>query len=457
MAERPGPQDPPEPPETPDPGSLKEQAKALVEPITGFHNEHPVYFWVSTVATVAAALGIGALVAPELVIDRFLWVHFWGPTAADANQAGVATRHGIRVTEDYTLTSEIVYGLILAGALVSIYVHLFKKRGIQVDDRFIAALLPYIFFGPLWRSMEDASVFCEIGTQALGRCDPGLFSWPFISPFIYVLTAAFVIAHLLLAYRTQGASQRLKLRTVGGWLGIQTLAYLAVYVFLRGQFVVMIRPVTFAALALLALIVYYVAVARGGSHLHWALASWGLPMAIAPMILIGQWEIGSAWVEHARAGVWEIIPIVLGLTALVVAATALVGYLFREDSPAFASFLVPLNLGLVAGHMVDAFATFTTLCSEAGDQLCTGATFLGVSIGGYGEKHPVSELFLGIAEGWGYVVMKFLLVVMIVVLIDRSVREGDEDPDLVGLVKLAVLVLGLAPGVRDVVRVAMGV
>lgn len=457
MSEPSGPSGSPEPPSTPDPPDVKAWVKDLLDPVARFHREHPVYFWISAVATIAGVLGVGAVLWPEVVVDQFLWRHFWGPTAADANQSGFATRNGIRVNEDYTLTSEIVYGLILAGALVSIYVHLFKKRGIAVDGRFIAALLPYIFFGPLWRSMEDASVFCQQGTEALGRCDPGLFSWLFISPFIYVVTAAAVIAHLLLAHATRSSSRGYQLRTIGGWLGLQVLAYLAIFVAFREEFVIMVSPATFAVLAVVGLAVYYVGTERGGNHLHWALASWGLPATLSAGVLIAHWEMGGAWVEHARTGAWEIIPVTFGAAAVVVAAVAAFGYILRDDAPAFRSFIDPLNLGLVAGHMVDAFATFSAICSSKASELCSGATFLGVETTGYGEKHPVSEMFLGFADGWGFPLMKLALVVLIIVLIDRSVREGEEDPDLVGLVKLAVLVLGLAPGLRDVARVAMGV
>jgi uncharacterized membrane protein len=131
--------------------------------------------------------------------------------------------------------------------------------------------------------------------------------------------------------------------------------------------------------------------------------------------------------------------------------------LLRRDAPDFAYFLTPLNVGLIAGHMIDAFATFGAVCSRPDGAVCSGATFLGIDAYGYGEKHPVSEFFLGFADGWGFPIMKLALVVLIIVLIDRSAKRGDEDPNLIGLVKLAVLVLGLGPGLRDIARVAMGV
>lgn len=158
-----------------------------------------------------------------------------------------------------------------------------------------------------------------------------------------------------------------------------------------------------------------------------------------------------------RAGTPGAIPAVLGLITLAVATVAGLAWLTRDEVARAASFLVPLNLGLVAGHMLDGFATFTAICSDATDALCSGAAFLGLTPGGYGEKHPVSEAFLGVADGWGFPAMKLLLVGGIIVLVDRAAEQDEEDPDLIGLVKLAVLVLGLGPGLRDLVRVSLGV
>lgn len=456
----------PVPDDEPTPEPKRSAVREQLEPAIALHQDHPVYFWLAAVGILVGLVAVGAALWPETVVEDFLWTHFWGPTAADANQRGFATYGDTTVDEDYTLTSEIIYGLILAAALTSIYVHVFRKRGIDVDGSFIAALVPYIFFGPLARSLEDASVFCEIGTEVNGGCDPGLFSYAFISPFIYLVAAAAVMFHLLLADRIQKAQRETRLQVVGAVLGAQVLAYTAVYYGMRSEFTVMARPLAIAALAVLAFAVYYVAVeVKRWPHRNWMVASLGLPMALWPLLLIGQWTWGSEWVTHAKRidGVLVahpetpmVIPVVLGLTLLVVAVFAALGYFLRRDAPDFASFLAPLNLGLVAGHMIDGFATFTAICSNPGG-LCSGASGLGVDAHGYGEKHPVSEFFLTFADGWGFPLMKLILVLLIIVLIDRSAKDGDEDPNLVGLVKLAVLVLGLGPGVRDLARVAMGV
>lgn len=441
---------------SPDEQGLWGHVRPHLEPVLGFHDEHPVYFWISLVATAAAILGVGALVRPDLVVDQFLWRHFWGPTVADANQTGVATRNGVSVGEGYTLTSEITYGLILAGALMSIYHHLLKKRGIRADAAFIGALLPYIMFGPTARALEDASVFCEAGTATITGCDPGGFAWLFISPIIYLFAAAAVILHLTMGYRTADRDRAGRLGIVGAWLGVQVLAYVGLYATFGSQFTVMAHPLTVSALALLGLVVYALATRRSDRHRSWALAAWGFPMAGTPIALIAHWNLTGTWVDPQRETVWEIAPTVAVGVALVVLVVGLIGLWGRDRSIHLASFAGPLNLTLVGSHMVDAFATFGALCSDPQGPLCTGASFLGFTASGYGEKHPISEFFLTQLDGWGYVIMKLALVCAIVVLVDQAQRDG-EDPDLIGLVKLAVLVLGLAPGLRNLVRVFMGV
>lgn len=435
-----------------DDGSMWE----FFDPVLGFHADHPVYFWLILIGVLTGGVLLGVLLAPELFLERLLWENFWGPTAADANQSGRAERFGITVTEEYTLLAEITYGLVLAGALLSIYQHLFKKRGIAFDARFIAALLPYIFFGPIARVLQDASMFCQVGVDSMGPCDPGLFSWFFISPFIYMVAGGAVMAHLLMAHGTRGKDRASQVQTVGSWLGVQLVVYVLVFAFLRDQFTVLLRPVTVAVIMLASLGVYVWATRRGGSHLHWAIAAWGLPMMLIPTVLVVHWEIVGPWVQPARVAVWEIAPWALGSMVVVVGALWLLGRAFRDRHLAFASFAAPLNLALVAGHMIDAFATFGALCTDPDGPLCQGGAFLPFAVGGYGEKHPVSEVFLGFLDGWGFVLMKLALVLVIVWLVDRAQEEG-EDPDLVGLVKLAVLVLGLGPGLRNLVRVFMGV
>jgi uncharacterized membrane protein len=96
-----------------------------------------------------------------------------------------------------------------------------------------------------------------------------------------------------------------------------------------------------------------------------------------------------------------------------------------------------LNFLGVAAHMLDATATFVTL--DLFKHL------------GYWEQHPVTR-FVGTVGGsflWFYILKLF--VVLVLYWIDRDVK----DKNMKTLLKFAVIVLGLAPGIRDTLRLAM--
>ena len=103
-------------------------------------------------------------------------------------------------------------------------------------------------------------------------------------------------------------------------------------------------------------------------------------------------------------------------------------------------------------------------------QLSDGlATFLGLDVFGYGEKHVASQgvidigarinARLGIDFGvgaWFFAVIKIALVSAIVFLFSRM-RVEQRQQHLRVLVVLAVMVVGLAPGLRDIGRLILDV
>jgi uncharacterized membrane protein len=103
-------------------------------------------------------------------------------------------------------------------------------------------------------------------------------------------------------------------------------------------------------------------------------------------------------------------------------------------------------------------------------QLCDGfATMVGIDSFGYGEKHPVSnEVILlggrlneavGIEYGegaWLFTLVKACLIAAIVWLFsEMKVEQRQRHFRL--LIVLAVLIVGLAPGLRDIGRLTLGV
>lgn len=148
-----------------------------------------------------------------------------------------------------------------------------------------------------------------------------------------------------------------------------------------------------------------------------------------------------------------LIPALLlgGAVALATFAFARIG---REESRAPGAllvFAVGINVALVFAHMIDGLATWVALEDP-----------LGFGIPQYSEKHPFSEFLLGYWDGFLFPFTKLMMVLVVAWMLDRESGDGPAGPtidsrNMVGLVKMAIFVLGFAPGLRDVLRLAMGV
>ena len=89
---------------------------------------------------------------------------------------------------------------------------------------------------------------------------------------------------------------------------------------------------------------------------------------------------------------------------------------------------------------------------------------LGIDWFGYSEKHPVSDMViqfgdsLGIfGEGaWLFALVKVVLISTIIYLFSQ-LRVESKHQHMRVLVVLAVMIVGMAPGLRDVGRLILGV
>jgi uncharacterized membrane protein len=101
-----------------------------------------------------------------------------------------------------------------------------------------------------------------------------------------------------------------------------------------------------------------------------------------------------------------------------------------------------VNVMIIAGHMLDA-----------------SATFIGIDRYGYIEKHVLPSTLME-TFGTAAVMYPLKLVFLIPALYIMDIgmeEEAKESPHLMALVKLTILILGFAPGTRDVIRMALGV
>jgi uncharacterized membrane protein len=81
---------------------------------------------------------------------------------------------------------------------------------------------------------------------------------------------------------------------------------------------------------------------------------------------------------------------------------------------------------------------------------------LGMSLS-YSEKHPASNVLL---HTWGplFPIVKFLLIIVVIYVFDILYKEELKNHlTLVNLLKIGILILGFSPGLRDLLRVTIGV
>jgi len=94
------------------------------------------------------------------------------------------------------------------------------------------------------------------------------------------------------------------------------------------------------------------------------------------------------------------------------------------------------NMGILGSHYLDASATFFAL-----------------SMFGYLEQHVVPRLLMPFMGPVSMFLLKTVVIFPVLYLIDRY----SEDKSMNNFLKIVILILGLAPGLRDVIRMMAGV
>ncbi|UCD14032.1 MAG: DUF63 family protein [Thermoplasmatales archaeon] len=377
----------------------------------------------------------GCILAPSLFYDQWIWKYYWGPIVADANpDAATAIYHGVEASEGYTLVSEITYGIILIIALYAIY-KLLKKLKVAIDWRFCLALMPYILFGPVSRVLEDADYFNV----------PAVY-W-FISPLIYLQIAAYALFFVVTGFCIENLSKKKKDEKHGLLYSIFLLLGVNVFVTiiwtLGSKYGV--NPVELlifylvSCAALLPLV--YSFLKHKNVTVNTILFSGGLLFLLPGLYLIGRWIIGIQWSDSSGVR-FDVFILIMGLVALIAAAAYFASIKYKK----IAVYKEPLNITMIVGHMIDGLTSYISIY----DPLKMGLPF-------YVEKHPASNILM---EIWPplFPMVKFLLIIAVIYIFDVLYKEELKNHGtLVNLLKIGILILGLSPGLRDLLRVTMGV
>ncbi|MGZ8891509.1 MAG: DUF63 family protein [Halobacteriota archaeon] len=156
-----------------------------------------------------------------------------------------------------------------------------------------------------------------------------------------------------------------------------------------------------------------------------------------PFAMIGiAWSAINVWLLYTNAESFNvsifahILSVGIALSFFVYAIAHLLNFALLKDR---------VNALVLDGQLLDATAT------------SFGLTFLP-----YAEKHVLPN-FLIEATGTAFVMYPLKLVVTIPVLFIIDQYLKGESKNLIGLVKLAILTVGLAPAIRDILRMSLGI
>jgi uncharacterized membrane protein len=156
-----------------------------------------------------------------------------------------------------------------------------------------------------------------------------------------------------------------------------------------------------------------------------------------PFALVGVgWGVLNLWLLYTRATSFNapflalILTVVAALSLGVYVIARLLNFTLLKDR---------VNAYVLDGQLFDATAT------------SFGLTFLS-----YAEKHVLPN-FLIEATGTAFVMypLKIIVTIPVLFIIDQYLKN--ESKNLTGLVKLAILIVGIAPAVRDTLRMTLGI
>lgn len=388
----------------------------------------PRIMYVVTGACALALIGFFALclLFPSLFWERFIWQYIWGPVVADAWGMPIDG-----ATEGYNVFNTIIYGLVMGLFLFWIYA-LLRKLRIDMDWKFVLVMMPFVVVGGALRALEDSGLF-----------NPPV-SYLFISPLIYLTLATVVIAGLLLTWLLSKRISGIKIMryTISPilFLSLAILGIVVLLVISRSER--MLEPFSILFAALVAYLVGHLPFLRDddGRHGYRAVtAANGIFLLLICSLYILMW-MSTPWQADITTYPKE-IGIIIALAATVTVAVFSVLNFASAKYSVLKHYVIPSSLLILGGHMLDA-----------------AATYRGIAAYGYIEKHVVPKLLIDIT-GTSLVMFPFKLgiVMLVLYILEDQVRQEIKDATLMGLLRFAVLILGLSPGIRSMLRIAMGV
>ena len=368
----------------------------------------------------------------------------------------------------YNPVDTAAYSILLVAFIVSLSAWL-REWGVSDNERMLYSLLPWVLWAVLVEVAEDANLFSA-----------DVDSW-FVSPFIHFQTAGWIFLTGIIVYFMKDWKLKSQTKLL---IPLLTLVIIIIghlfllYEFNSAQnigFMIMI-PLIFvflfeseiftlkqkiaewrvlelsvlftgmgACLLVATKLLEFAEIQYGADELTlWpALVVLAFPILFVSMLHHRGKEAYSILIEKGK------IPGILedGVTLEQWEGFEGDDHEAHEKLVRSAAFSTPIVLLAVYGQLVDGFASW-----------------VGVDIFGYSEKHVLSAFVMelaggtesGAGGGWGFLVVKMVLA-FVIVLFFAEWRFEKRQTHLRLLVVLGLLTVGLAPGLRDLGRLMLGV
>lgn len=183
-----------------------------------------------------------------------------------------------------------------------------------------------------------------------------------------------------------------------------------------------------AGLALGVIVVCHRAADRYGPSFHQLFAVSGGLLTIVPLMVLA-WQ---GWTQGIDMAAVPAIGFVVGAVVVGIGVRELLAGTGWMDERLLRA---PVSRIVVGAHVIDG-----------------AATSYAIALLGYGEKHPVSLYVMELlGTPYGFLAVKFLFALGICALLE-------DEPDRFGvLVLLAIVAVGLGPGLRNLTRAVLGI
>ncbi len=446
-----------------------------------FSSLEKIAMWVAFSAI--SILVFGLIFANDMFWSDGLKPVVWDPIVKDAGAAGDA---------GYSIENTVLYAITVLMCVVILQA-VFRKLSLPADERMMFALISWVVLAPVMRVLEDSDFF---NSQ---------LDWLLISPVIHIhlalwLVTVAIISHKL-ASKWDGSTEDLDMEKS------RTVLFIILGLMLFLHWGLLYQPSyenhsqmgkfwVFSGFLISLLCLFLVLVKTS----EWPSITRGLISFGSAASLLGLFHwfqfIATPWQQESGRVVesqpfWPVL-IVLGLPAVICYCLYRIG---KDDAmhlkltgyePGVLPKGITLNAWEEAGEKVSmhpieqlskkALLANPMVLAMVFGQLCDGfATMVGIDLFGYGEKHPVSDAVIqfgvGISDSlgiepmmdsdnppgaWLFAIVKACLVAAIVWLF-VEMRVERRQVHMRMLIVLAVLIVGLAPGLRDIGRLMLDV